>query len=93
MSADLWGYLGRVSFSAFDLFTFQVSWVERSDTQHIESVSCQPSAIRRAKQVSRLRVAAGLSRVISEVLGSRTRCKIAYMDSSDCTSLFYIKLM
>jgi len=46
-------------FSAFDLFTFQVGWVERSDTQHIET-------IRRAKQVSRLHVAAGLSRVIGE---------------------------
>ena len=41
MSADLWCYLGRVFFSAFDLFTFQVGWVERSDTQHIEAFSDQ----------------------------------------------------
>ncbi len=39
-----------------------VGWVERSDTQHIEAVSSVPSAIRRAKQVSRLPVAAALCR-------------------------------
>jgi len=35
---------------------------EISDTQHIEAVSSQPSAVRRAKQVSRLPVAAALCR-------------------------------
>ncbi len=41
MSAELLGWLVRVFFSAFDLFTFQVGWVERSDTQHIEAFSDQ----------------------------------------------------
>ncbi len=34
MSVDLWEWLGRVLFSAFELHIFRVGWVERSDTQH-----------------------------------------------------------
>ena len=33
-SVDLWGWSGRVFFSAFELHIFRVGWVERSDTQH-----------------------------------------------------------
>ncbi|WP_349275146.1 hypothetical protein [Pseudoalteromonas sp. BZA4] len=57
-----------------------MGWVERSDAQHIEAVSSQPSAVRRAKQVSRLPVAAALCR--DPLMGSKVRDKARCNESN-----------
>ena len=69
MSVDLWGWLVR-EFFATKMPLMQHCRRYFSAELNVEK-SGQLAALRRAKQVSRLRVAAGLSRVLGEVLGAR----------------------